>query len=71
MKNPSNYMEEARTRTQRTWTQTYQMRINTIHAMIWLCRDDTKLPDLKRTLEELMRIQKEREYPSLKMTEEY
>ena len=53
------------------WTQTYQMRINTIHAMIWLCRDDTKLPDLKRTLEELVRIQKELEYPSLKMSEEY
>jgi len=66
MKTPPNYIEEAR-----TWIQTYQMRINTIHAMIWLCRDDTKLPDLKRTLEELMRIQKEREYPSLQMSEKY
>jgi len=66
MKTPPNYIEEAR-----TWTQTYQMRINTIHVMIWLCRDDTKLPDLKRTLEELMRIQKEREYPSLQMSEKY
>jgi len=49
--------------------QTYQMRINALHAMIWLCHDgDTRIPELKSKIAEFTRLKKEQEYLSFHVT---
>ena len=41
---------------------TYRMQINTLHTMIWLCKDPTQIIKLKAKIEENQRFMREQEY---------